>query len=132
MAAAAPAILDDVFDLARWLKNVRDYNDLLELLKGDRAAVLVVNSLCEMSSSERTPEFVAGAVALLHGLFQMTPPQLHRTYSYVRNVLTTLKIGLQPLESGLEVGRGAALQRRSMISDSVEMSDAPPTDWIGP
>jgi len=130
MAAAAPAILDDLSDLTAWLTEERDLRLMLDRLKRDLVLLKMVRTSLDRPGGVDASELQANLLPVLKALVDEQTPLLFGTCNRLLNKLKG--VDAPDLQAALRGRREEILNEKDHIEASMKRADWLRPGWIDP
>lgn len=130
MAQAAPAVLEKLSDIRKWLSAERDKLDLISRLQDDLVPLQLVKTVLDAAEDRDEPDLAPNLNKVLKAFLRVNPPRLYGTYDALLH--GTQRFGDAELKSALKEGRMAAIDSRFAIKETFEGPDRPRPGWIEP
>lgn len=125
MAAAAPACIDNLAEIGKWLIRKEDQHLMLELLYGDTTVAVLSREL--VNANESREEYI---IEKLRGALKEEAPRLFGTCDSLRAALKRAGIHLNDVSEQITSVRERAFAERRTVQEKFREPDPVPVDWV--
>jgi hypothetical protein len=130
MEKMAPAVLDDLSELSRWLSSDDDTSEMLRRLETDYIVLALLHQIQEALKNKPdtgTEPYIEKLKDIFHS---KNPPRLHGTYLRSLRTLKNLSLDHDAFETELEKMRLSTLEVKKNIEDTMRQVPSQLLGWV--